>query len=119
MVSKTHHPHNFVFTIFRNRSSMHQENGGEYATTLLRMGGPSEAINFSELPVAEFAFPGPLRDRSVDAVVSGHKTVTTGLVLAYQIEHEPLPEPEQRIFLSTRATNQLPSLRSPAFGSLR
>jgi len=40
----------------------------------------------------EFAFPGPLRDRLVAAVLSGAKTTTTGLY-----EGEPLPEVGQRL----------------------
>ncbi|MFD9593476.1 ASCH domain-containing protein [Kitasatospora sp. NPDC059973] len=39
----------------------------------------------------QFAFPGPLRDRLVAAVVSGAKTSTTGLLAAYEHEREPLP----------------------------
>jgi uncharacterized protein YhfF len=34
-----------------------------------------------DLPVMEFAFPGPLRDRLVAAILSGAKTTTTGLYL--------------------------------------
>ena len=45
-----------------------------------------------ELPRAEFAFPGPLRDRLVAAVLSGVKTSTTGLLLQHEREGEPLPE---------------------------
>ncbi|MFJ8429888.1 ASCH domain-containing protein [Kitasatospora sp. NPDC094019] len=41
--------------------------------------------------VEEFAFPGPLRDRLVGAVLSGAKTSTTGLVTEYEAEDEPLP----------------------------
>jgi uncharacterized protein YhfF len=41
----------------------------------------------SELPKAEFAFPGPLRDKLVDAILDGRKVSTTALV----VEHEPLP----------------------------
>ncbi|MER5355150.1 ASCH domain-containing protein [Kitasatospora sp. NPDC002551] len=43
------------------------------------------------LRVEEFAFPGPLRDRLVDAVLSGAKTSTTGLLTEYEREGEPLP----------------------------
>lgn len=43
------------------------------------------------LPLAEFAFPGPLRDTLVSAILSGSKTTTTSLVLEYQIEEEDLP----------------------------
>jgi len=49
-----------------------------------------------DLPVAEFAFPGPLRDKLVAAIVAGTKTTTTGLVLDYENDLEPLPHPGQR-----------------------
>lgn len=44
------------------------------------------------LPKAEFAFPGPLRDRLVAAILDGSKTSTTGLGIEYEREGEPLPE---------------------------
>src|SRR6516225_166495 len=49
-----------------------------------------------ELPVAEFAFPGPLRDQLVAAVVAGEKTTTTGLVVDYERAGDPLPRPGLR-----------------------
>jgi len=49
-------------------------------------------MKINDLPVAEFAFPGPLRDRLVDAILSGSKTSTSGLMLDYEHENEPLPE---------------------------
>jgi uncharacterized protein YhfF len=49
-------------------------------------------MNLDDLPRMEFAFPGPLRDQLVAAVLSGAKTATTGLVLEYERENEPLPE---------------------------
>jgi uncharacterized protein YhfF len=45
-----------------------------------------------DVPRMEFAFPGPLRDKLVAAVLSGAKTTTTGLVLGYEVEGEALPE---------------------------
>jgi hypothetical protein len=36
----------------------------------------------TELPTVEFAFPGPLRDRLVAAILDGTKTSTTGLLIA-------------------------------------
>jgi uncharacterized protein YhfF len=39
-----------------------------------------------ELPVAEFGFPGPLRDRLVAAILSGEKVTTTGLFEEYRRE---------------------------------
>ena len=69
---------------------------GAQATTLFEMGEPSAANLFPELPIAEFAFPGPLRDRLVDAILNGRKVSTTGLALEYEVEDEPLPQPGQR-----------------------
>ncbi|MEU1889147.1 ASCH domain-containing protein [Micromonospora sp. WMMD987] len=48
--------------------------------------------SFPDLPTCEFAFPGPLRDRLVAAVLSGAKTATTGLLRDYERAGEPLPE---------------------------
>ncbi|MEV4491590.1 ASCH domain-containing protein [Micromonospora coxensis] len=45
-----------------------------------------------DLPRFEFAFPGPLRDQLVAAVLSGAKTSTTGLLQDYELDGEPLPE---------------------------
>jgi uncharacterized protein YhfF len=49
-------------------------------------------MNLDDLPTVEFAFPGPLRDQLVAAILSGAKTTTSGLVLEYERENEPLPE---------------------------
>jgi uncharacterized protein YhfF len=49
-----------------------------------------------DLPVAEFAFPGPLRDQLVAAILAGEKTTTTGLVADYEHENDPLPSPGLR-----------------------
>ena len=46
-------------------------------------------MNLDELPLAEFAFPGPLRDKLVAAILSGAKTTTTALAAGYI--DEPLP----------------------------
>jgi uncharacterized protein YhfF len=45
----------------------------------------------TDLPKCEFAFPGPLRDQLVAAVLSGAKTSTTGLLQDYERDDEPLP----------------------------
>ncbi|MFE5091097.1 ASCH domain-containing protein [Streptomyces sp. NPDC056638] len=37
------------------------------------------------------AFPGPLRDRLVEAVLAGEKVSTTGLLAEYEAEKEELP----------------------------
>jgi uncharacterized protein YhfF len=44
------------------------------------------------MPRAEFAFPGPLRDQLVAAILDGSKISTTGLVVDYERDDEPLPE---------------------------
>jgi len=49
-----------------------------------------------DLPTMEFAFPGPLRDQLVAAILSGAKTSTSGLVVDYEQTNEPLPEAGQR-----------------------
>ncbi|ABP53585.1 ASCH domain-containing protein [Salinispora tropica] len=45
----------------------------------------------ADLPPYEFAFPGPLRDQLVAAVLEGTKTTTTGLCQDYEIDGEALP----------------------------
>ncbi|MET4002288.1 uncharacterized protein YhfF [Arthrobacter sp. UYCu511] len=47
--------------------------------------------DFSSLPICEFAFPGPLRDQLVAAVLDGSKTSTTATLIEYEIEQEELP----------------------------
>lgn len=45
----------------------------------------------AELSTFEFAFPGPLRDALVAAVLDGTKTSTTGLLQDWEIDGDPLP----------------------------
>jgi uncharacterized protein YhfF len=51
---------------------------------------------FEDLRIAEFAFPGPLRDQLVAAILSGSKTTTSGLVEWYDHDSEPLPSVGER-----------------------
>ncbi|MDO5097510.1 MAG: ASCH domain-containing protein [Corynebacterium sp.] len=44
----------------------------------------------TNLPIGEYAFPGPLRDQLVAAIVAGVKTSTSSLVAEYV--DEPLPK---------------------------
>jgi uncharacterized protein YhfF len=53
-------------------------------------------MSSDDLPLAEFAFPGPLRDQLVAAILSGDKTTTSGLVVDYEHEDDPLPLPGLR-----------------------
>ncbi|MFJ9542116.1 ASCH domain-containing protein [Streptomyces sp. NPDC101225] len=57
---------------------------------------PVEDTDPALLPKAEFAFPGPLRDRLVAAVLDGSKTATTGLLAEYEHEGERLPSVGER-----------------------
>jgi uncharacterized protein YhfF len=43
------------------------------------------------LPLIEFAFPGPLRDRLVEAIRTGVKSSTSSLLRQYEVADEPLP----------------------------
>ncbi|MGW6404787.1 ASCH domain-containing protein [Streptomyces sp. NPDC055134] len=54
--------------------------------------GSASPENLTSMPRAEFGFPGPLRDQLVTAILNGSKTSTTGLVVDYEHEGEPLPE---------------------------
>jgi uncharacterized protein YhfF len=49
-----------------------------------------------DLPVVQFAFPGPLRDQLVAAILDGTKTTTTGLADEYERDGEPLPRAGER-----------------------
>ena len=55
-----------------------------------------------DLPVAEFAFPGPLRDQLVAAILAGAKTTTTGLVADYEHENDRCQLPGCARLWSTR-----------------
>lgn len=46
----------------------------------------------SELPLAEFAFPGPLRDALVAAILDGTKTTTSSLLQQHLAAGEALPQ---------------------------
>lgn len=44
-----------------------------------------------DLPHVEFAFPGPLRDTLVAAILAEKKRSTSSLVRFYELDDEPLP----------------------------
>ena len=72
-----------------------------------------------DLPVAEFAFPGPLRDQLVTAILTGRKTTTTGLVVDYEHEGEPLPEAGQRQAVADSAGNLVAVIETTAVRVVR
>ena len=51
---------------------------------------------FAALPLGEFAFPGPLRDRLVAAILDGSKTSTTATLIEFEVEQEELPRAGSR-----------------------
>ena len=44
-----------------------------------------------DLPVVEYAMPGPLRDKLVVAIAAGEKTTTSSLYEEWRRDHERLP----------------------------
>lgn len=46
--------------------------------------------------ICAFAFPGPLRDRLVDAVLRGVKTATSSLLVEWELDGDPLPVAGER-----------------------
>jgi uncharacterized protein YhfF len=72
-----------------------------------------------DLPAAEFAFPGPLRDQLVGAILAGDKTTTTGLVADYEHEGAPLPRPGQRQAVVDSAGNRVAVIEITAVRVIR
>jgi uncharacterized protein YhfF len=76
-------------------------------------------MSAENMPVAEFAFPGPLRDQLVAAIVAGDKTTTTGLLANYEYENEPLPQPGQRQVVIDSAGNPVTVIETTAVRVMR
>lgn len=77
------------------------------------------AADPATLPEAEFAFPGPLRDRLVAAILSGEKTATASLVLEYEVAGEQLPQVGDRSALVDSAGRRLAVLETTEVRVLR
>jgi uncharacterized protein YhfF len=56
----------------------------------------TRVIDGERLPIIEFAFPGPLRDELVGAVLRGEKTSTTGLLVDFERDGDAVPNPGER-----------------------
>ncbi len=76
-------------------------------------------MSSEDLPIVEFAFPGPLRDQLVAAIVAGTKTTTTGLVADYENENEPLPRPGLRQAVADSAGNPVAVIETTEVQVLR
>ena len=72
-----------------------------------------------DLPVMEFAFPGPLRDQLVAAILAGDKTTTSGLVADYEHEGDPLPRPGERHTVIDSAGNRVAVIETTAVRVIR
>jgi uncharacterized protein YhfF len=72
-----------------------------------------------DLPVVEFAFPGPLRDQLVAAILAGDKTTTSGLIADYEHEDDPLPRPGERYAVIDSAGNQVAVIETTAVRVIR
>jgi uncharacterized protein YhfF len=53
-------------------------------------------MDINGAPAAYFAFPGPLRDQLVGAILAGLKTSTSSLLADYERGDEPLPRVGER-----------------------
>jgi uncharacterized protein YhfF len=51
------------------------------------------------LPIVQFGFPGELRDCLVAAVLTGEKTATTGLLVEWELDGDPVPRPGERFLV--------------------
>lgn len=72
-----------------------------------------------DLPVAEFGFPGPLRDQLVAAILAGAKTTTSGLAEDYEHEGEPLPRPGLRQAVADSAGRRVAVIETTAVRVIR
>jgi uncharacterized protein YhfF len=71
------------------------------------------------ISVGEFAFPGPLRDQLVAAILGGTKTTTTGLVDDYERHGEPLTRPGDRDVVIDSASEPVTLIETVAVRVLR
>jgi uncharacterized protein YhfF len=67
----------------------------------------------------EFAFPGPLRDQLVAAILAGDKTTTSGLIDDYERAGEPLPRPGERYAVIDSADNRVAVIEMTAVRVIR
>ncbi|AIY02616.1 hypothetical protein ART_3017 [Arthrobacter sp. PAMC 25486] len=54
------------------------------------------APEFAGLPICEFAFPGPLREKLIAAILDGSKISTTATLIEFEVEQEKLPRVGER-----------------------
>lgn len=74
---------------------------------------------FEDLRIAEFGFPGALRDQLVAAILSGGKTTTSGLVEWYDHDGESLPRVGEREAVIDSAGNVVAVIETTALRIIR
>jgi len=81
-----------------------------------RTWGAGKVVGVSDdLPIIEFAFPGPLRDQLLDAIGKGVKTATSSLVHEYESDGAPLPTAgAQGVVDDSRVTHSWYSRQPPS-----
>lgn len=62
----------------------------------LGVGRAYDELVEADLPIAEFGFPGPLREKLVVAILAGGKTSTTGLLEEYRRDGAPVEKVGKR-----------------------
>jgi uncharacterized protein YhfF len=75
-------------------------------------------VSGEDLPVAEFAFPGPLRDQLVAAILNGAKTTTSALLAGYGPD-EPLPRAGLRQAVVDSSGNRVAVIETTAVRVIR
>ena len=60
-------------------------------TRTIRRETSEDDLDLTGLPIGEYAFSGPLRDRLVGAILSGAKTATSSLAEAWRRAGDPMP----------------------------
>ena len=78
-----------------------------------------KAQDVANLPKDEFAFPGPERDRLVEAILDGRKAATTSLMAEFIHDHEPLPSSGRRTVLVDSDDQPLAVLRYVSVSATR
>ena len=78
-----------------------------------------KARDVGNLPKDEFAFPGPERDRLVEAILDGRKTTTTSLMEEFIHDHEPLPSSGRRTILVNSDNQSVAVLRYASVSVIR
>ena len=78
-----------------------------------------KARDVGNLPKDGFAFPGPERDRLVEAILDGRKTATTSLMAEFLHDHEPLPSSGRRTILVNSDNQPVAVLRYASVSVIR